>query len=217
MSARRLVKGRLLFVPPREQVRLLRQWNSEYDLSIPEEWFASLGKPPRHPDRPLCTVVLDVGLRTMWETLIRAWQIAAAQQDYAWRDSDLIRMCTVRMGPKINHLPGLRWRIVNLGANWFPDDSGNYYAPNSLQCPQDGPDAALLWAAAYFPKWIQRMDGREVPFVWIPGYRVQETGDDSSWCYIPRLYFYQADDGICLDADHQENSGPKWAVPELID
>jgi hypothetical protein len=86
------------------------------------------------------------------------------------------------LAPGETHRPGLRWRTIDVGHGWpDPDpDCGKLcgLAPRRLPPGEARLHAALLSAAAHFPLWLARMDGKRVPYVWIPGYELEDVPHD---------------------------------------
>ena len=104
---------------------------------------------------------------------------------------------------------GLRWRVVELAANWDKKDG---IRPKDVRNPQTSPHSAVLWEAGFSPKWVQAMDGVNVPYVWIPGYEASISGGPA-WSYAPYLRWNRVFRKVELIADHCELRYQYWAVP----
>lgn len=200
-----------LFISAAEQLELVKQRNQERGWGFAEEDFAALGEPPAWPEGELCAVVLDAPLATVEQTFEQAWQCVASVYEDKWRWEALLSDAEhLRLLPSIQHKRGLRWRIVDLAANW---DKQNGLTPAAIR-PQSGdwPSSAILWAASYFPQWVQAMDGVNVPYVWISGYQATVSGDPA-WSFVPGLSFDRGDRRVRLSALGAGDRHSRWAVP----
>lgn len=205
-----LING--MFISPAAQLELVRQRNTERNWGFTEEAFAALGEPPVWPDGKLSAVILDVSLDTPQQTFDKAWHFAASVQQNNWRwdglksDPDHLRLL-----PGITHKRCLRWRVVDLGANW---DRKNGISSADVRNAKTSPYSAILWAASYFPKWIQAMDGTNVPYVWIPGYQLTIAGG-GRWSFVPCLSWGRSCRWVGLGADDALSRCVGWAVPSF--
>ena len=205
-------RQRQLFIPPEAQLALVRQRNTECRWGFTDADFAALGEPPSWPDDPLCAVVLDVSLDTVQQTFEEAWHFAAAVQPGNWRWGQVLSdEKHLQLLPGITHQRGLRWQVVDLGANW---DKRNGIAPEAVRDPKTSPHSAIIWAASYFPKWVQAMDGESVSFVWLPGYQLTVLGSQP-WASVPDLDWYRSSRRVRLYAHFAGNRSCGWAVPSL--
>jgi len=215
------------FISPEEQMRLVRKWNLERGWGFIEEDFVKLGSPTILPPVTqnsyyfLMTVVLEVSLRTVQQTFDEAWNCTVVNYKSAHRWPQLLSdEGSLRLLPGIKHEYGLRWRVIDLAANW---DQINGVHPKTVRSVEHSPAHAVLWAAAFFPKWVEAMNGFQVPYVWIPGYESYEPVN-KTWSRIPSLGMIQKDQQIRLGvrrvSDHGDVGLLKKAVPtfeELID
>jgi len=170
--------GERLFVPCSEQLRQLRQWNDNYRLGFTTEALDAVGPPPAWPAGRLQAVVLAWSLGTVHRTAEIAWRIAADQQPGSrrWQEVEF-RQQSLRLRPDIGFVPfALRWDTVDLGTQHdrhHPIRPVDVRGATSLH-------AQGLQAAAYFPQWVQTMDGVTVPYLWLAGYELK-YGAQSSW------------------------------------
>lgn len=136
----------------------------------------------------------------------------AAQGGRNWRwleiKSDLKHL---RLLAGIKHQRGLKWRVINLAANWDCEDG---IRPIDVRSSAKSPHSAILWAAAYFPAWVAAMDGVNVAGVWIPGYEIRES-DGRAWSLVPFLFFDRDAREVVLNADSRGDSDRDCAVPEF--
>jgi len=83
---------------------------------------------------------------------------------------------TLGLAPGLRHSPGLRWRTIDFGYGWGKPAKECRklcgIAPRHLEPGLERPHAGLLAAAAHFPLWLTRMDGKKVPYAWLPGYEL---------------------------------------------
>jgi len=202
-----LING--MFVPPQVQLEIAMQRNTERGWGFTDEDFASLGELPVWPEGKLSTVVLVVELDTVQRTFEEAWYFAALVQPDSWRwDKVLSGEEHLRLYPGIEHKHGLRWRVVDVGAN-------TRKSSNTVSQEVDAsllPHSALLWLASCCPKWVQSMDGKDVPYVDIPGYQLTIPGYEH-WARVPFLRWSRACRQVGLLAYDAGHADPRWAVP----
>ncbi len=204
-----------MFISPAEQFELVRQRNAKRGWGFTDEDFSCLGEPPAWPDDDLYAVVLEVSLDSIQQTFEEAWLWAAeAQRDYRrhrrWPElSSDERGLRLLVG--IEHKRGLRWRVVDLGANWDKKDG---IAPRNVRDPKRSPHSAILWAAALFPAWVRAIDGVNVPNVWIPGYEAS-VSDHMPWTEVPRLQVSFGNGEVSLDTHSRGSCFGGLAVPEF--
>ncbi len=203
LVARRFAYGGW-FTPAAEQLELVKKRNAEREWGFTDAYFAALGDPPAWPDGELCAVVLDVSLETVQKTFEEGWLWAGEVQPDRWRWEKLLSdEKSLRLLAGIQYQRGLRWRVMDLAANWDKKDG---IRPMDVRSPEKSPHSAILWAAALFPAWVQAMDGVNVPYVWIPGYEASVSGY-RPWAFVPGLYFGR-------DAREVKFVAGRWAVPE---
>ena len=205
---------KILFVPAFVQLELARQRNKERGWGFNKKDFDSLGDPPSWPDRDLGAVILSVQLDTVQETFEEAWYCAASVQPNAWRchsvkpDRDHLRLL-----PGTKHERGLAWVEVDLAANWNKGNDG--IIPASIRSPKTSPHVAVLWAASYFPKWIQAMNGKDVPEVWVPGYQLN-LPDAKPWSHVLYLDWGRQYRFVRLYAFDAQKHSFLAAVPAIL-
>lgn len=206
-------QGKGLFIPTYQQLNIAKQRNIIRKWGFAEEHFVKLGEPPAWPEGKLCAVVLDVGLNTVQQTFEEAWAcIIESQKDHSGAHSrwDGIKSNKdhLRLNEGIAREWGLRWRIVDLGSNW---DTKNGVCPQDVR-NSNSPHSVVLWAASYFHKWVQQMDGTNVPYVWIPGYELNVVGS-APWTHVPTLSWSRVNRAVKLHADFAYDRDQAWAVP----
>lgn len=205
----------ILFVPAYQQLNCMKSRNITRNWGFTKEHFEKLGEPPAWPAGLLSAVVLDVGLYTFRQTFEEAWAcIVESQQGHGgghWRwdaiktDNDHLRLHSNR-----SHERGLKWRVIDFAAHW---DKRDGIRPQDVR-NEKSPDSACLWAASYFPKYIQAMDGENVPYMWIPGYDLNVDGY-SPWPFVPLLSWYRVGRWVGLVAGPADGRGQSWAVPSF--
>ncbi len=197
-----------LFVSGEQQLENVKVWSRHRDWGFTDSDFeqaktrlASITQPTGR----LTTLVLVPYLDTVQWTFDELWQVAATHQPNKWRssylkgDSDHLRLLE-----GITHQCGLRWETIELDAN-------RGKAPADVR-DQQLAHAGLLAAAAHFPNWVQAMDGKTVPYVWMAGYQVSIPGYEA-WRDVPSLNSSQADREVDLYADWDGGRNANWAVP----
>lgn len=161
-----------LFLSSDEQLKLVADRNRERNWGFLDSDFESLGTPPLWPGAELSATVLEVTFLSVEKTFKEALRLACKvvygeELETNW-DLRLIELpCCINSNPQYER--GLRWRNINLAAN-------RHKCMGALDVVQSikSPAQSVLWAASYFPNWINSMDGKKVPYIWIPGY-VQEV------------------------------------------
>lgn len=175
-----------MFVPPDAQLANFARWNRERGWGFTlEEFTAAAASVPAAPQAPetgatqLVARVLEIrlpdadGVPGHRRTFDELWDIAVRERG--------TRPCHLfGLGPAVrlelvsgDHAPGIRWRTIDFGHGWMKDARQARFrgtAPRSLPPGAERVDAGILAAAAHFPLWLRRMDGRHVPYVWLPGY-----------------------------------------------
>lgn len=204
-----------------QQVNNLKQWNDEFDLGIPKKWFDQLGAPLETPDDCLVVVTLvpylkgKRGISGVQRTFDALWEIAASRQPDSFRGPRMLS------GPKhlrllagIEHKPGLRWEVINLGAN-----QGK--APKDVRSPATSPHAGVLATAAHHPEYVRSQNGNGVPRLWLPGYQVNVDDDNDvvdggdPWRSVPCLSWNWINREVGLDVYWDDIPFPDYAVPVL--
>jgi hypothetical protein len=138
-----------MFISPGKQLDLARERSMERDWCFTDDDFAALGEPPTWPEDKLSVVVLDISIDTVEHTFEEAWHFAASVQPNHWRWNELKSDADhLRLLPGITHKRGLRWRVVDLGANL---DKAQGMSPREVRRSSISPSSEVLWAASYFP------------------------------------------------------------------
>lgn len=197
---------RFMFTTTEKQIARVRQWNEEFDWGISDEAFAEAEKSvPAWPDEKLVAVVLvpyladkanedDTVTTGLERTFQELWMRAKAEQNASWRWDGYEKASsdTLRLLSGIEHKPGLRWEVIDLGSN-------RNKQPMDVRSSKSSPQAGILATAMLHPKWIKAMDRKNVPYVWLPGYEVDGRSplpgyevDDlpGLWKSVPRLSCY---------------------------
>ncbi len=201
-----------MFVTPEEQLEVAKQRNVEGGWGFTDADFIALGRPPTWPEGELCAVVLEVCLTTVGQTFDEAWHFAKSVQPESRRWDELKSDTKgLRLLSGIQHRRGLRWQSIDLAANWDKKDG---IRPRDVRDPKKSPHCAILWAASYFPQWVQAMDGLNVPYVWISGYEVRVSGNPQ-WSLAPHLSWDRDGRKVRLNAADAGDRSQRWAVPEF--
>lgn len=202
-----LING--MFLPPDRQLELVKRLNLERGWDFTEADFEQLGLPPMWPtDNPLAVVVLNISLVDVAITFETAWNCITSVQPNQWRwDKFLSGPEQLRLLSGKTHQRGLRWQIVNLGAN-------TNRKPIDVRTTVTSPSSAILWMAFYSSKWVQAMDGSTIPYVCLPGYEVSFP-DERRWIFVPNLRWLRIYRRVELNASLVDMSYGDWAVPAL--
>ncbi|MEA3453101.1 MAG: hypothetical protein U9Q96_02065 [Patescibacteria group bacterium] len=203
-----LING--IFVPAEAQLEIVKQRNTERNWGFTDQEFASLGESPVWPDGKLSAIVLVVELDTIQQTFEEAWRFAKEVLPDSWRwDKVLSDGEHLRLYPGIERKRGLSWRVIDLGVNQLKSSN------QVCQAIEDAnllPHSAVLWAASYFPKWVQAMDGKDIPYVNMPGYQLTVPGYQP-WTDVPYLHWYRDNRQVDMNARYADNIHAYWAVP----
>lgn len=215
--------GQQLSVHPKVQLDNVRRWNTRRRWGFTEADFEALGKPPPRPSREMGVVVLVPFLDTVKATFDSLSSVISSQHD---RDA-FIRTPThtksdpryLRLLPGIEHQRGLRWARLDLGA--APN-----FDPIWIRHPAWSPHAEVLAAAAHFPEWVRRMNGREVPYVFITGYEHRYGHGAWAWTMSlsrislavspPELTTHGGWDPLWLSHDYIGHGDHRFASPEIV-
>jgi len=207
-----LVHG--LFVSTKDQVANIQEWNAKRSWGFVEADFTNLPPAPAWPADRLTAVVLVPYLETVQRTLDELWQITGARQKNRWRWEKLlsdVEHLTLLDG--VEHKPGLRWEVIDLGANWDKKDG---IAPATVRSAASSPHAGIIAAGAHFPRWVRAMDRKNVPYAWAPGY-VANIPKERPWCSVVVVGFDRVNNSqVNLDAGGNGQCDPRCAVPVFV-
>ncbi|HVX58707.1 MAG TPA: hypothetical protein VG964_03135 [Candidatus Saccharimonadales bacterium] len=219
-----------MFIPPAQQITWMQLMNDRFKWGFTSEQFEQLPAPPAWPQERLQAVVLVPyfnSRKKTFEELRRAiyYHTRFGLHDpyrVYWeegvdKESDYVRHVT---GTSMR-FPGMYWRIVDLGIN-----RGN--APwEAAETRQPLAGAEVLAAAALFPKWLKAMDGQDVPFVWVGGYKIMADLSDfphsdaildrDPSSYVPLLHFDRLGNCPRIMLNKAGMGDMQVAVPTVID
>jgi hypothetical protein len=178
-----------MFVSPQRQLFNLARWNARRGWGFTDDDLSDISREiPPEPPAPekgrlqLTARVLEVylsdgseGMPGILRTFREFTSILADEQGMKpFHLFDLWPQMQVALSPGLRHVPGLRWRTIDFGHGWGvaePDCRKLCgFTPFQLPPSLERPHAGLLAAAAHFPLWLKRMDGKSVPRIWLPGY-----------------------------------------------
>lgn len=205
-----------LFAPPERQLEQVRRWNKKCRWRLPGEWFDRLGPAPAWPDGDLSCVVLEValpdkdGVPGYVRTACDLWAIISRQHPKSWQWEKLhLDAEHLELLEGATYEPGLRWRIIDLGVNW---DKTHGIRPVEVRDPQHSPNVDGFAALVHHPRFVRRMDGMTVPYLWISGFVVSVPGSDPRRG-VPIVGFDRDDRRVDLDARGDGYRAPGCAVP----
>ena len=212
----RLIHG--LFTSTEKQIARIASWNKKRGWGIPDEAFVEAEKSvPKWPEEKLVVVTLvpylddeKKGRKGVERTFHELWDGAAKQQHANWRwdGYDKAGPDKLRLLSGIEHKPGLRWEVIDMGCQ-------RNLKPMDVRNPEKSPHAGVLASAMLHPEWIKSMDGENVPYVWAPGYEVNVSGE-GPWRYVPLVFFIRGDRQIELGCGWYGGYGSGWAVPSFV-
>ena len=218
----RIIEGRFynpvlihdMFVSPEAQLANVRSWNTRQAWNFTEEDFRDAETALEQltwPSDRLSVLVLVPYLASVGNTFDELCIVAFEQQSNHWRWVELKGSSdNLRLLEGIEHKPGLRWEVIDLGANW-DTQSGIGISPMDVR-DANSAHAGVLAAASHFPRWVQAMDGIKVPYVWVPGYQVTIRGF-GAWMCVPCLEWHPDDREVRLLAYGAPYRIQTWAVP----
>ncbi len=183
-----------LFTPISAQLTRVRELNSEHGWGFTEDDFATAEQSvPEWPSSNLVAVTLvpylpDAnGMGGIERTFQELWKVAAAVQETSWRwdGYDKAGPDRLRLLKGIKHpaqsKPVLRWEVIDLGCN-------RNCKSIDVRSPETSPHAGILASAMLHPNWVKAMDGEKVPYVFVPGYKTNASGEDP-WQSVTVLSF----------------------------
>lgn len=220
-----------LFISPEDQIQNVRRWNQRYKWGFSEEDFEQLKPPPSWPTGHLCAIVLVPYLRSRkstYEGLQKAIYgdgLGGGTYGYTFLSPvgfhDEMKGLDHESDDYVRHYggaqlyTGLQWRIVSLGAN-------RSCRPEDLE-GQTPAAAEILAAAAHFPNWVRAMNGRDVPVVWLGGYKLMfDCSKLDGWWNEGRvglhaaLYFNPAEGRPRFYIPDQRFGSERAAVPVVL-
>lgn len=212
----------VMFTSLTEQLGNIRRWNDERHWGFRAADFHSVDLTPHAGNDPLVVDVVAIYLPDTAEcngvvrTCQELWTVAAEQQPHSWswdwyRDSWQDIRKPVRLIDGLVHRPGIRRVTVDLSAHFIP---GHHVRPSTLR-GRDSAHAEVLAAAAHFPRWVRSMDGKDVPYAWLPGYEVMMRGERTPW-RLPALSWSHLRHTMSLTAAFVNHSFSGWAAPVRV-
>jgi hypothetical protein len=210
-----------LFTPIEAQIARIRELNLERGWGFMDEDFEEAEQSaPAWPDDKLVAVTLVPYLpgaddmSGIERTFQQLWQAAATAQDasFRWDGYDKAGPDVLRLLKGIKHpakdKPVLRWEVIDLGCN-------RNRKPVDVRNPETSPHAGIFASAALHPEWIKAMDGKNVPYVWAPGYQVHISGENP-WQGVPLMGFDRRDRKVELYYSWCVLYISDWAVASLV-
>ncbi|MGH3934580.1 MAG: hypothetical protein ACRDS1_06325 [Pseudonocardiaceae bacterium] len=211
-----------IFVSLREQLDNIREWNEEREWGFRAHDFGAIDLIPPVRKATLVVDLLAVYLSGNDEldgvrrTCHELWTLAAEQQPQTWSwdwywDKWKERPKPVRLCDGIVHRPGIRRVTVDLSAHFEP---GRHVRPSTVR-GRDSAHAEVLAAAAHFPRWVRAMNGKTVPYTWLPGYEVMI---EERPCpeRLPALSWTDFRHTMSLTAAWAEHAHSGWAAPTCV-
>lgn len=155
-------------VSPTDQIRRAKQWNKEFGWGFPESVFTDLFREiPCHYGGYLTAIVLDIHLGDFEQTFAAAVDRIRTNFEvdglFSWERNPQVRGCS-----GIHQPNQMKWKVVDL-ARVLPLHDVFKLNRSNEPTEENSVWSAVLWAAAYFPKWLEDMNGKNVPFVVLPG------------------------------------------------
>lgn len=198
-----------LYVAPEIQIENVRRGNAHWGWGFTDADFAALPPPPSWPNRVLTCIVLVPYLETPEQTFRALWEVVS--HSYRSVSTDLPAQCTITLWDNGAH-PGrcLRWEVLDL----------DMYAGASPDCFNmiQRPHAGILAAAAHHKRWVYGMNGGEIPYVWLPGYRLRGKGKQSrkrvAWKHLG-MFLVGGGSEVMLCTEDRVAGDPAIAIPIL--
>lgn len=212
IQSNQLIHGR--FTTPKQQLAKVREWNQQRMWGFTEADFERLGEPPQmHPSHsadPLHCVVLVPFLETVQQTYRELMKVFADVHNrvLAWIPGFAMDPDHLRLIGGIDHQPGLRWVIADLGSHLNPPTGcrpDDWVKPTMLH-------AEGLAAACLHPEWVDKMGQKDVPNIWLGGYRLRITVADG-WRYAPTISREIMTGELEVNAELATKSLSNYAIP----
>lgn len=209
-----------LFVSIHRQIKNIERWNEERNWGL-NEALENLPQPPIYPDTSedefTGAIVLVPYLRAIGvsgtsgflsgigRTLQELWTIVGYRHSGAYRKAVIPNAVSMNQIDPDLRFSSLRWEVIDLGAN-----RGRSLKDVLTDAPTL-PSAGILAAAAHFPEWVSRMDGREVPFAVIPG--LEYFGEQPGQKVLSLSKPKEVRAELCLAPGPEPKSDQRFAIP----
>lgn len=211
-----------MFISLQDQLANVRRWNEQRGWGFGADELDSVDLSPRTHADPLVVDVVavyldaDAELDGVRRTCNELWRIAAGEQENAWCwdwywDGWRGIPKPVRLLPGIEHRPGVRRMTLDLGARWVP---GRHVRVCHYR-DEHSAHAEVLAAAAQFPRWVRAMDGKAVPFTWLPGYQIT-IAERGTPMHLPCLSWSGFRRTVTLTDSWADFSQIGWASPTCV-
>jgi len=190
---------------------------------IPFTYFSWISSetPPDFTDDEEVVVVLDATLATLRYTFEFAWQWTVDEQEYEWRDEDMVSDSKkLRLlsddreddadGDGIEFRPWtLAWRRIKLNTNIGKK-------PIDIRDPKSSPGCALLFMSAEHPVRIKAVDYKTRFCFQLPGLKCT-VRSEGRWLSVPCVFFRCECREVRLDSIGYGSSHGSLAVPVYLE
>lgn len=197
-----------LLQPLYTQIENLRTWNHRYSWGFRESDFATIKmSQAEEPQSFARSQIAMAWLGSHSQTFEAWWGVVSDTHERCLRFEEIesdprhLRV-TQDSYPKANQLEVL---TLNLTAGWGV--AVNRHAERPAH-------AEVLAAAAHHPMWVQAMGERNVPYAYLPGYRLLEVTQGRE--LVPCIGF-QLDIGTILNAGPVDDESAAFAHPRRVD
>lgn len=214
------IRNHFLFMGPRGQIRLLREWNTKLGLEISEEQFQEASRliPPRPKGRLTARVLVFYlpkfeGKSGIERTFNAWWECIMFRHKASWRaeifqkmNSDQLHLFEEMRHPADGEKTVLRWETIQLDA-----DPGA--VPAEAASSQFSAHAGVLAAAAFHVRWMTQMEGGHIPAARIAGYvlKLNPLG-----LYVVTLGFDRLAKVVMMRCDRQDLALSFATIPKIL-
>jgi hypothetical protein len=220
----KLIHGR--FTPLRDKLELVKSWPGINSEDVDVAFKAAMnngtivGYEREVGENPFLDIVVTVYRESIPATLMYAcerMQEAWGERYYEWTEAYAQGVDDDR----VKAIPGAKpftpnrivVEVVDFGANW---NRHNGLILEDVQKARTHKlaDFAVIYNAVQSPKWLEQMDGEEVPYALMAALLLNVPGRDS-WRISPELWC--RDDKVRLTGDHVETQFTDYAAPLLCE
>ncbi len=193
-----------MFDNPEIQIARVKAWNKKYGWGFTKKDFGSLTLDPQNYPKGLTTYVLVPYLKSTQSTFDGLWEVIENEYNTRkWKEIDKVKLF------KGKHQKGLRWELIDLGANHAPEKGRTVQEVRAKG--EDLAHAGVLAAVAHFPDWVHAMDGKTVPYVDLGGYKTTFPGDSEPYALC--VYWDPFNREAELSASWLGIRSNEWAAP----
>lgn len=196
LKASELIHGR--FTPFADKIRMVKAWpginpaDVEAAIETAMENGTIAGYEAEVDKNPFLDIVITVYRESIPATIIYALQLMKGVWGDRYDEWDTAYAQGVD-GERVKAIPGKQFipnrivvEVVDLGANWNRKDGVVLEEVQKAQASELA-DFAVVYSAAQSPKWVEQMDGNDVPYALVPALLLNVPRFDL-WSFTPCVW-----------------------------